>query len=76
MASRNVSGNISKLSVNNGGVYLTIGNDVTTWFRASSSATNYTAFASAIFLAAANNYPVTVTTDTGDIFIDTLVVDC
>jgi hypothetical protein len=71
-----VSGNISKLSISNAGVHLTIGKDVDTWFKVSTGHENYTTYASAILLAAANNFAVEVATDAKSTSIENLVVNC
>jgi hypothetical protein len=73
---RTVSGNISKLSVSESAVHMTLGKDVDTWFRVNTSNPNYSAYASAILLAAANNFAVEVSTDEKSVFVENVVVNC
>lgn len=75
MTVRTVSGNIAKFSVNDNGLYVYVGSDPDT-VSVSKAAPNYTAFASAVFVAAANNFRVDVKTDTDGRSLATLTVDC
>jgi hypothetical protein len=75
MAVRTISGTIAKFSVSDNGLYVYVGSDPDT-VSVSKAAANYNGIASAVFVAAANNFRVDVKTDTDGRSIALLTVDC